>query len=164
MRDVPAPPMFAPILLRHAATSAISGSRAAFSITVVPRASAAAITRRMGAADRHLGKVDFAADEPARRAGDHIAAVDLDLGAELLQRHDQEIDRPRADGAAARQRHPGLAHAGQQRRRSPKTRPHFRDEFVGRGGIDDVSRRDMQGLALVGGVARPLAATITSTP
>src|ERR1700691_5417777 len=43
MRSLPAPVMRAPILLRQSATSPISGSRAAFSITVVPRASAAAI-------------------------------------------------------------------------------------------------------------------------
>ena len=43
MRAVPAPEIFAPILLRQSATSPISGSRAAFSITVVPWASAAAI-------------------------------------------------------------------------------------------------------------------------
>ena len=43
MREVPAPVIFAPILLRQSATSLISGSRAAFSITVVPLASEAAI-------------------------------------------------------------------------------------------------------------------------
>ena len=42
--EVPAPVIFAPILLRQSATSLISGSRAAFSITVVPLASAAAIS------------------------------------------------------------------------------------------------------------------------
>ena len=44
MREVPAPEIFAPILLRHSATSTISGSRAAFSITVSPLASDAAIS------------------------------------------------------------------------------------------------------------------------
>src|SRR5664280_501534 len=43
MREVPAPVILAPILFKQSATSAISGSRAAFSITVVPLASAAAI-------------------------------------------------------------------------------------------------------------------------
>ena len=38
------PEMRAPILLRQSATSPISGSCAAFSITVSPRASVAAIT------------------------------------------------------------------------------------------------------------------------
>ena len=44
MREVPAPLILAPILLRQSATSLISGSRAAFSITLVPRASEAAIS------------------------------------------------------------------------------------------------------------------------
>ena len=44
IREVPAPVIFAPILLRQSATSAISGSRAAFSITVMPWASDAAMS------------------------------------------------------------------------------------------------------------------------
>ena len=43
MRRVPAPEMRAPILLRQSATSTISGSQAAFSMTVVPSASDAAM-------------------------------------------------------------------------------------------------------------------------
>ena len=42
---VPAPSIRAPIATRNAAMSAISGSRAALSITVVPRARTAAIIR-----------------------------------------------------------------------------------------------------------------------
>ena len=41
----PAPEMRAPIAFRHSASSTTSGSRAAFWITVVPSASAAAIIR-----------------------------------------------------------------------------------------------------------------------
>ena len=42
----------------------------------------------MGAADRDLGKIDLAAAQaPAGRLGDDIAGVDLDRGAEALQRH-----------------------------------------------------------------------------
>ena len=41
--EVPAPSIRAPIAIRQAARSAISGSRAAFSSTVSPRASVAAI-------------------------------------------------------------------------------------------------------------------------
>ena len=41
---MPAPVIFAPILIRHSATSTTSGSRAAFSITVSPLASEAAIS------------------------------------------------------------------------------------------------------------------------
>ncbi len=43
MRGVPAPEIFAPILLRQSARSTTSGSQAALSITVVPWASEAAI-------------------------------------------------------------------------------------------------------------------------
>ena len=98
----------------------------------------------MGAADRDLGKDDVAAAQAFLRARDHIAAFDLDLGAERLQRHDQEIDRPRADGAAAGHRHLGLAHARQQRRHHPEARPHLGDQLVGRGGVDDVLGGDVQ--------------------
>ena len=45
MRSVPAPSMRAPMAVRKSARSTTSGSRAAFSITVSPRASAAAIIR-----------------------------------------------------------------------------------------------------------------------
>src|ERR1700674_2789287 len=106
MRDVPAPETRAPILFRQSATSRISGSRAALVITVVPLAKVAAISATLGAAHGDLGKVDGRALEAARRLRDHIAAVDGQFGAELLQRHDQEIDRPGADGATAGQREP----------------------------------------------------------
>ena len=36
------------------------------------------------------------------KSRNHIPALDLNLGAELFQRHNREIDRPRTDGAAAR--------------------------------------------------------------
>ena len=77
--------------------------------------------------------------------------------AEFLQRHDQQVDRPRADGAAAGQRHLGLMHPRQQRRDHPEAGAHPRHQFVGRGGIDDVGRRNMQGLALIFMIAGPLA-------
>ena len=113
--------------------------------------------RRMGAADSHLRKHHLAAAQSVWRACDHVSGFDGDLGTEALQRHDQKIDGAGADGAAARHRHLGLTHAGDQRRDDPKARPHFRDQLVGRGGIDDIARRDVQGLALIGGIARALA-------
>ena len=99
----------------------------------------------MGAADGDLGKGDLAAAQALFGARDHVAAFDLDLGAELLERHDQQIDRPRADGAAARHRHLGLAHARKQRRHDPEARTHFRDQLVRRGGVDDVLCGNMDG-------------------
>jgi hypothetical protein len=111
----------------------------------------------MGAADGHLGEHDFAAAQAVAGARDHVAAVDLDLGAEALQRHDEEVDRAGADGAAAGHGDLGLAHACHQRPDHPEARPHLGDELIGRGGVDDVRRRDVQGLALIGGVAGALA-------
>ena len=157
MREVPAPEILAPILLRQSATSPISGSRAAFSITVVPLASVAAIIAVWVPPTVTLGNSISAPRRPFLRARDHIAAFDLDLGAQLRERHDQQIDRPRADGAAAGHRHLGLAHARQQRRHHPEARPHLGDQLVGRGGVDDVLGRDVQRAAGIGIVARPLA-------
>ena len=111
----------------------------------------------VGATHGHFREIDFAAAQALLGARDHIAAFDLDLGAELLQRHDQEIDRPRADGAAAGHRHLGLAHARQQRRHHPEARAHLGDQVVGRGGVDDVLGRDVQCAAGIGIVARAFA-------
>ena len=58
--------------------------------------------RSMRAANRHFRKNDLAAAQTFWCARDDIAAFDLDFGAEFLQRHDKQIDRTRADGAAAR--------------------------------------------------------------
>ena len=113
--------------------------------------------RGMGAADRDLGKFDFAADEPLRRRGHDIAGVDVDLRAQPLQRHQQQVDRPRADRAAAGQRHARFAHSRQQRRDHPEARAHARNEFVGRGGVDDRLGAQMRGLAGGSLFARPLA-------
>ena len=150
--------MRAPILLRQSATSTISGSRAAFSMTVVPSASTAAIIAVWVPPTVTLGKTISRAFESARRLGHHIAAVDVDVGAEPLHRHQVQIDRPRADGAAARQRHLRLAHPRQQRRDHPEARAHLRHQIVGRGGVDDVGGRNVQRLAVVGGFAGALAA------
>ena len=158
MRDVPAPQMRAPILLRQSATSVISGSCAAFSITVVPLASAAAMIAVWVPPTVTFGKTISPPFQSLRRAGHDIAAVDVDFGAELFDRHDQEIDRPRADGAAAGHRHPRFPHAGDERRQHPEARPHFRDQFIGRGGVDDIGRGNMQRLPGIRRFARPLAA------
>ena len=96
----------------------------------------------MGGADRDLGERDPARRvRPLRRLGDDIAALELDLGAQRLERHQVQIDGPRADGAAAGQRHLRLAAAGEQRRQHPEARPHARHHLVGRGGVDDVRAR-----------------------
>ena len=111
----------------------------------------------MGGADGDLREHDAGADETLRRSRDDVAVVDVDVGAERLQRLDEEIDRARADGAAAGQRHPRLTHARQQRADDPEARAHPRDEIVGRGGIDDFAGAELQRFAVHAVLARALA-------
>ena len=112
----------------------------------------------MGPADRHLGKFDLAVLEAALGAGDDIAPIDLDFGAQAVERHDQKIDRARADGAAARHRYFGFAHARDQRRHHPEARAHARHQLIGSRGVDDVGGGDVERLTVVLGFARTLAA------
>jgi hypothetical protein len=92
-----------------------------------------------------------------RRARHHIARFDFDFGAEPRDRHDEEIDRPRADRATAWHRDARLAHASDQRRQHPEACPHFGDELVGRRGVDNTRRGDVQGLAVIGGLTGAFA-------
>ena len=114
--------------------------------------------RGVRAADGDFGKHDLRAVQSARRRRHHIAAVDVDDGAKPRQRHQVQIDRPRADGAAARQRHLRFADPRQQRPDHPKACAHPRHQIVGRGGVDNVRGRDVQRLSVVGGFAGALAA------
>jgi hypothetical protein len=164
IRELPAPVILAPILLRQSATSVISGSRAAFSITVVPRASEAAISAVWVPPTVTLENLISPPLTPILGAGDDITAVDLDVGAQAFERHDQKVHRPGADGAAAGHRDLGLAHAREQGRNHPEARPHARDQLIGRGGIDDVGGGDVQRLPVVLGFAGRLPPTMTSTP
>src|SRR5260221_9838300 len=97
------------------------------------------------------------AAQAAGRFGDHIAGVDGEVSAEFFQRHDQEIHRPGADRAAARQRDFRHAHARQQRPDHPETGAHPRYQFVRRRRVDDIGGRNMQGLALILAVAGAFA-------
>ncbi len=109
--------------------------------------------------NRHFRQVHEIADEAAaRRPGHDIALVDVDLGPQFLEAVEEEIDRPRADGAAARQRHAGIALARQQRPDDPKAGAHHRDEFVGRGGVGDLG--GMEGHALAGALVVTAAPTV----
>ncbi len=103
--------------------------------------------RHMRAADGDFRKVDLGADEALLGARHDIAVLDRDLGAELLHRHEQEIDGARADRAAAWQRDARLAHTREQRREHPEARAHARDHLIGRGRVDDLARREMHGAA-----------------
>ena len=112
----------------------------------------------VGGADGNLGEHDAAAAQIAALGlGEDVAGFDLDLGAELLQAHQMQIDRARADGAAAGQRNLRLSAAGKQRAEHPEAGAHAADHLVGRHGIDDVARREMERLADVLGGAGALA-------
>ena len=82
MREVPAPRTTAPMSHSMAARSATSGSFAAFSITVVPLASTAAISRLSVAVWLGYSRTTLVADQPAARHGaPHLAVGRLEPGA-----------------------------------------------------------------------------------
>ena len=101
-------------------------------------------------ADGNLGKDHARALEALGCLGHHVAAVDVDLGAQRLEPHQMQVDRTRADGAAAGHGHARLPAARQQRAQHPEARAHAVDHLVGRGGVDDVARREVEGLAQIG--------------
>ena len=116
MIAVPAPSTRAPILLSTRPSSSTSGSRAQLTSVVRPLASAAAIIRfsvPVTVDSRRRSR-----RRAARRFGDHVAVLDADLGAQRLEALQVLIDRPRADRAAARQRHLGATVARDQRARA----------------------------------------------
>ena len=61
-----------------------------------------------------------------------VAGLHVDLGAERIQCLEMQIDRPRADRAAARQRHARRTETGQQRRQDENAGAHAADHVVGR--------------------------------
>jgi hypothetical protein len=63
--------------------------------------------------------------------GIDVTVLDADLGAHRLQALDVLVDRPGADGAAAGQRHLGLAAAGHQRAEHQDRGAHGLDQFIG---------------------------------
>ena len=113
--------------------------------------------RGVGRADRNLGEGNLRTAQAAFGLRDHVTFLDLDIGTERAQRIEMEIDRPGSDRAAAGQRDLRLAHAGQERPDHPEARPHLGNEMIGRGGIDDVFRGKLEGLAGVLVVAGALA-------
>ncbi len=111
----------------------------------------------VGRAHRDLGKRNAVTGQAPGGPGVHIAALELDFGAERLERGQMQIDGARADGAAARQRDFRLAAARHERSEHPETRPHARHHLVGRRGVDDVRRGEPEGLAVARALARLLA-------
>ena len=128
--EVPIPSILAPICCSIWHRSTISGSRAALSITVVPSASTAAISTFSVAPTLGKSSQTVAPVEPLRRAGDDVAVLVLELGAELGQPGDVEVERPAADRVAARHRHLGPAAAGDQRPQDADRGPDPADQVV----------------------------------
>jgi hypothetical protein len=88
---------------------------------------------------------------PCRQLGDHVAVLDHDLGAHGLHALDVLVHRARADGAAAGQRHRGLAKARQQRAQRQDRGAHGLDQLVGR-----LGRIERRGVNAHGAIVRSL--------
>ena len=127
--------------IRQTARSVISGSRAMFSRTVSPLASVAASNRFSVAPTDCCGKDDVSTGQAARGLGVDEAALDFDLGAELRQPLQVQVDRAAADGAAAGQRHERLAAAREQRPEHEHACAHLAHELIGRGRVRDLAGR-----------------------
>ena len=77
----------------------------------------------------------------ARRLGNDVAAVDVDLGAQSLEAHQVQIDGSRADGATARHGDARDTHARHQRTQYQRRRTHCLHDFVFRLRIAQVPAR-----------------------
>ena len=120
--------------IRKLARSTTSGSRAAFSRTVSPSASVGGHHEVLGAGDGHrLQHQPRALQAPGARLD--VAVLDVDVGAHGLQARHMDVDRARADGAAAGQRHIGRAEARHQRPEHQDRGAHGLDQLVGRESI-----------------------------
>ena len=87
--------------------------------------------RVFGGADRHHRKDDARAGQPAGRPCLNVAVGELDDRAKGLHRTDMEINRPGADGAAARKRHARLTVTRQQRPEHKDRGAHLADKVIG---------------------------------
>ena len=147
MVELPAPDTWAPMPTRKSARSAISGSRAALSMTVVPLASTAAVERVLGGPDAGELEQQRGPDQPVG-GGLDVAVGRLEAGAELLEAAHVHVDRARAEVVAAGQGHPGPAVAGHQRTQHVDRRPHALDQLVGGLGHDAGRVVDLESVAL----------------
>ncbi len=138
-RSVPAPWIFAPMAMSMCARSTTSGSRAAFSITVCPSASVAAIIRFSVPVTVHGVEHQTRTLEP-RSARAHVTVFPRGSLHPWLQARDMNVHRPRTDGTAAGQRHIGLAEARQQRPEHQDRRAHGLHQLVGRDVFGDAAR------------------------
>jgi hypothetical protein len=81
-------------------------------------------------------------------AGDHVAAVELDAGAELGEALQVQVDRARAEGAAARHADHRAAAAREHRAEHADRRTHGLDDLVRRVGARLVARVERDGVVV----------------
>ncbi len=105
----------------------------------------------LGRADRHERELDLGPAQPLGRGGADIALFQLDRRAHGRQGLKVQVDRPRPDGAAARQGHLGVPRARQQRPQHVERGPHLTHQIIGGKGRGQLRRME-QGLLPVGAV------------
>ena len=86
--------------------------------------------------------------------GVDIAVFERNLRAQALQAGEVNIDRPRADGAAARQRYGGLAKARQERPQYENGSAHAAHQFIGRDGAGDITGSENKAVVRIAIVGR----------
>ena len=92
----------------------------------------------LGGADRDLREDDVGALQPVRRAGVDVAFGQLDLGAQLLQPLEVQVDRPRCRWRSRRAATPWPGPSRATSGPSTSTRgAHLAHHVVGRGGAGD---------------------------
>jgi len=92
-----------------------------------------------GAEDRgamFAAHVDFAPAHAIDGLDVHVAALDVDVGSELFESAEVEVDRAVADDAASGQGDTGFAGAGKEGTHDADGGAHFTDEVVGRFAFD----------------------------
>ena len=107
-----------------------------------------------GAGHRHHVGADVRPAQallPQRQAGQHVAVIDGDFRTHGLQAFDVLIDRARANGAAAGQRHLGAAKAGQQRPQHQHRGAHGFHQLIRRFGVQRIGGGKAHAAALAVG-------------
>jgi hypothetical protein len=84
----------------------------------------------LGRPDRDQRKRDHGPLQPARGLRVDIALAQVELGAQLLEPHQVQVHRARADGASPGQRDLGPAHARQQRSQNQHRGAHLAHDLV----------------------------------
>ncbi len=138
MRSVPAPSIFAPILLRKFARSTTSGSHAAPSMTVTPSASTAAIITLSvpSTVGPNLPCMLDLCPAQFRRKNFDVTALHAHCGAERFEAFQVQINWPIANDATAGQGDRRFLAPAQQRPENTNGRAHFPNDVVRRNRMD----------------------------